>query len=296
MYSQLTAEFVEKESLPPSYIEDALEFIVPLSELIAAQIIATNNCPVIGINGAQGTGKTTLSDLCTKLMEAHEFKIANLSIDDFYLSKSEREQLATDRHPLLRTRGVPGTHDVSLLLSKIEELKNLKTGESCDVPRFDKALDDRYGQNDWQRIDGPVDAIILEGWFVGVSPQKPEDLKHAINKLEQTEDANGQWREFVNTKLAGEYQQLFEQLSLLVMLKAPSFEQVYEWRSLQEEKLKKATSMRATSIMDAEQLNRFIQHYERLTRHCLENLPAQVQVLFELGSDHRIKNVRGLAT
>ena len=124
MYSQLTAEFVEKESLPPSYIEDALEFIVPLSELIAAQIIATNNCPVIGINGAQGTGKTTLSDLCTKLMETHEFKIANLSIDDFYLSKSEREQLATDRHPLLRTRGVPGTHDVSLLLSKIEELKN----------------------------------------------------------------------------------------------------------------------------------------------------------------------------
>ncbi|MDD9960410.1 MAG: hypothetical protein OXU66_15950 [Gammaproteobacteria bacterium] len=294
MYSQLIREFVEQETLPASYVEDAAEFVVPLTELIAKQIIAANECLVIGINGAQGTGKTTLAKLCTKLLEARKFRIANLSIDDFYLTKSERLQLATDRHQLLGTRGVPGTHDVRLLLDKLSELKILKSAGSCEVPRFNKASDDRLGQNDWQCISGPVDAIILEGWFVGVPPQEIADLQQAINSLEEDEDTDGQWREYVNSQLAGLYQQVFKQFSSLVMLQAPSFEQVFTWRALQEEKLQRTTSTNVSKIMNSEQLHRFIQHYERLTRHCLDVLPSQANIVFELGSDHRFKNVSGM--
>ncbi len=38
-----------------------------------------------------------------------------LSIDDYYLSKIERLRISQKVHPLLITRGVPGTHDIKKL-------------------------------------------------------------------------------------------------------------------------------------------------------------------------------------
>ena len=225
------------------------------------------------------------------MLSAREFRVANFSIDDFYLTQSERNQLAESQHPLLATRGVPGTHDISLLMTKFEELKNLKAEQVCELPRFNKAIDDRCGTEDWQKLIGPIDAVILEGWFVGAPPQATRDIELPINALEKTEDADGSWRKYANYQLADQYQSAFDQLDLLIMLKAPSFKQVSEWRSLQEEKLKKIGPIDSPGIMDEEQLARFIQHYERLTRHCLEYLPVKADVLFDLDTDHRIAGV-----
>ncbi|NKB35124.1 MAG: hypothetical protein GKR91_18665 [Pseudomonadales bacterium] len=288
MYSQLISNFVDQESLPSSYIEDAGKFVVPLVDQIAQRILGSADTLFIGLNGAQGTGKTTLAKLLVKLLEARGFGIANLSIDDFYFTKAERQLLAEKQHPLLITRGVPGTHDTSLLLKKITEFRNLESKQVCEVPRFNKAMDDRCGLSDWQRVTGPIDSVLLEGWFVGAPPQEAEDLGRTVNVLEESEDKDGSWREFVNTQLAGQYQAVFDQLDLLIMLKAPSFEQVFEWRALQEEKLRNLSSLHASAIMDEDQLERFIQHYERITRHCLEYLPEKADYLYELGSDHRI--------
>ena len=291
MYSQLISDFVENEALPDSYREDAFEFFVPLVDLIANRALDSEHTLYVGINGAQGTGKTTLGKLLVTLLSAREFRVANFSIDDFYLTQSERNQLAESQHPLLATRGVPGTHDISLLMTKFEELKNLKAEQVCELPRFNKAIDDRCGTEDWQKLIGPIDAVILEGWFVGAPPQTTRDIELPINALEKTEDADGSWRKYANYQLADQYQSAFDQLDLLIMLKAPSFKQVSEWRSLQEEKLKKIGPIDSPGIMDEEQLARFIQHYERLTRHCLEYLPVKVDVLFDLDTDHRIAGV-----
>jgi len=291
MYSQLISDFVENEVLPDSYREDVLEFFVPLIDLIANRTLDSEHTLNVGINGAQGTGKTTLGKLLVTLLSAREFRVANFSIDDFYLTQSERNQLAESQHPLLATRGVPGTHDISLLMTKFEELKNLKAEQVCELPRFNKAIDDRCGTEDWQKLIGPIDAVILEGWFVGAPPQATRDIELPINALEKTEDADGSWRKYANYQLADQYQSAFDQLDLLIMLKAPSFKQVSEWRSLQEEKLKKIGPIDSPGIMDEEQLARFIQHYERLTRHCLEYLPVKADVLFDLDTDHRIAGV-----
>ena len=291
MYSQLISDFVENEALPDSYREDVLEFFIPLVDLIANRALDSEHTLYVGINGAQGTGKTTLGKLLVTLLSAREFRVANFSIDDFYLTQSERNQLAESQHPLLATRGVPGTHDISLLMTKFEELKNLKAEQVCELPRFNKAIDDRCGTEDWQKLIGPIDAVILEGWFVGAPPQVTGDIKRPINELEKTEDADGSWRKYANYQLADQYQSAFDQLDLLIMLKAPSFKQVSEWRSLQEEKLKKIGPIDSPGIMDEEQLARFIQHYERLTRHCLEYLPVKADVLFDLDTDHRIAGV-----
>ena len=291
MYSQLISDFVENQALPDSYREDAFEFFVPLVDLIANRALDSEHTLYVGINGAQGTGKTTLGKLLVTLLSAREFRVANFSIDDFYLTQSERNQLAESQHPLLATRGVPGTHDISLLMTKFEELKNLKAEQVCELPRFNKAIDDRCGTEDWQKLIGPIDAVILEGWFVGAPPQATRDIELPINALEKTEDADGSWRKYANYQLADQYQSAFDQLDLLIMLKAPSFKQVSEWRSLQEEKLKKIGPIDSPGIMDEEQLSRFIQHYERLTRHCLEYLPVKADVLFDLDTDHRIAGV-----
>ena len=291
MYSQLISDFVENQALPDSYREDAFEFFVPLVDLIANRALDSEQTLYVGINGAQGTGKTTLGKLLVTLLSAREFRVANFSIDDFYLTQSERNQLAESQHPLLATRGVPGTHDISLLMTKFEELKNLKAEQVCELPRFNKAIDDRCGTEDWQKLIGPIDAVILEGWFVGAPPQATRDIELPINALEKTEDADGSWRKYANYQLADQYQSAFDQLDLLIMLKAPSFKQVSEWRSLQEEKLKKIGPIDSPGIMDEEQLARFIQHYERLTRHCLEYLPVKADVLFDLDTDHRIAGV-----
>ena len=291
MYSQLISDFVENQALPDSYREDAFEFFVPLVDLIANRALDSEHTLNVGISGAQGTGKTTLGKLLVTLLSAREFRVANFSIDDFYLTQSERNQLAESQHPLLATRGVPGTHDISLLMTKFEELKNLKAEQVCELPRFNKAIDDRCGTEDWQKLIGPIDAVILEGWFVGAPPQATRDIELPINALEKTEDADGSWRKYANYQLADQYQSAFDQLDLLIMLKAPSFKQVSEWRSLQEEKLKKIGPIDSPGIMDEEQLARFIQHYERLTRHCLEYLPVKADVLFDLDTDHRIAGV-----
>ena len=45
-------------------------------------------------------------------------------------------------HPLFFTRGVPGTHDLSLINKIIKKLKEKKF-KTVLIPKFDKSIDDR---------------------------------------------------------------------------------------------------------------------------------------------------------
>jgi D-glycerate 3-kinase len=171
-------------------------------------------------------------------------------------------------------------------MATLDALCQAGGGQPVALPRFDKARDDRQPQNQWPLLAGPVDVIIFEGWCLGAGQQAEEALVHPINRLEREQDANGGWRRYVNQQLAGAYRDLFARLDLLLVLQAPSFDCVYRWRGLQEAKL--AARGGGDRVMDSEQLQHFIAHYERLTRHCLATLPSLAQRVYQLDEDHRV--------
>jgi len=289
MYQQLIKDFVQQEHLPSTYLLDATQCFLPLVRDIEAEIQASQHGPLlIGINGAQGTGKSTMAKLLSALLTNSGHRVANLSIDDFYYSKAKRQELAKQIHPLLASRGVPGTHDVDLALRLLEQLSTADPEQQITLPGFDKSLDDCRPVDTCDQISGPVDIIILEGWLIGAKPQTEDELTRPINDLETTEDSDGRWRSYVNQQLAGAYQPLFEKINMLLMLQAPGFEAVLEWRSLQEKKLREQASNGASGLMDSEDIERFIQHFERLTRHCLRTIPDSANRVFHLDAEHRI--------
>ena len=282
--------FLERNQLPPAYLDAAKQWFSPIVDSIVAEYNHNKTPRVIGINGCQGSGKSTLADyLCTAVSEQLDMKTVALSLDDFYLTKSERNELARQVHPLLATRGVPGTHDVELAISCI---KHLLAGEKTLVTRFDKSIDDRVPQDQLSSIDEPVGLIVLEGWCLGALPQKPEALTNAINALEQEEDTDSVWRNYVNQALIDEYPALFNLADELIMLQAPSFDTVFNWRLEQEQKLVKRLTKEGkntdSGIMNEQQIRRFISYFERVTENSLKEMPQRADHLFTLGLSREI--------
>lgn len=270
-------------------MEDLDRVYMPLANLIKMGF-DTSITRIIGVNGAQGAGKTTFGTLLKMVLEkALDLKVVQFSIDDIYLSHAERQKLAEEVHPLLATRGVPGTHDVKLGEDTLDALCKAGAKDITLIPRFNKAMDDPYPRSEWEQFMGRPDVIIFDGWFMGAVEQKETDLLTPVNALEREEDPYCVWRRYVNSQLKDNYKSLFNRLDLLVMLKVPSFDKVYEWRALQEEKLRiKTQGQKNLRVMSDEELNRFISHYERLTRHILNEMPSRADVLFSVSNDHRI--------
>ncbi|MFX8351033.1 hypothetical protein ABTL64_19155, partial [Acinetobacter baumannii] len=92
------------------------------------------------------------------------------------------------------------------------------------------------------------------------------------------------------------YAALFGQLDLLILLRAPGFESVFAWRKQQEDKLRarlraEGRDTAQAGVMDDAQLERFISHYERLTRHILAEMPGRADVVVTLGDDRSILGI-----
>ncbi|MDG5468818.1 hypothetical protein P9J64_10865 [Deltaproteobacteria bacterium IMCC39524] len=283
-----------KQMMIDNDLEQALiDIYVPLAASLVQQTEDHHSSRVIGINGAQGSGKTTLCKLLKVVIEEGFAKrVAAFSIDDIYLTHAERKTLAKEIHPLLETRGVPGTHDVTLGLDLLAGLRELKSGQTISIPLFDKAIDDRSAEENFRQVTGPIDLVLFEGWCVGVKAQREEALAIAVNSLERLEDPDQIWRSYVNKQLQKGYKELFNQIDFLVMLKIPGMKSVMEWRSKQENKLGRTSAQSGRKIMNTAELQRFIMHYERLTRATLTEMPDRADLVFELDEKHLISGVK----
>ena len=277
---------IEQERLPADYLHVVRTFWQPLADAIARR--AAGQKPlIVGVNGAQGSGKTTLCRFLEELLRQRSLRAVTLSLDDLYLSRAERQELAAAVHPLFATRGVPGTHAATLGMAIIE---HVRAGRTFDLPRFDKARDDRSEHS--RRVAGPVDVLLFEGWCVGAAPQAGDALLRPVNALEAGEDTDGTWRTLVNHWLAEDYARLFAQIDMLVMLRVADFAAVRRNRALQETRLRQSQPD-APEVMDQASLDRFLMHYQRLTKHMLAEMPARADIVFTLDEDQRPVRVTG---
>ncbi len=279
---------IVKHRLPANFFSTIENWYLPVAKVLAQKQQQKQNTILININGAQGSGKSTLTAfLCLILQDHFRLNTVNISLDDFYLTKKKRLQLASEIHPLLVTRGVPGTHDLPLAVRCMNDLLHKKP---CFLPQFDKGSDDQLASEYWKPVDTAVDIILFEGWCIAAPFQSAAELQPPVNELEKKEDENGIWRNYTNEALKQYQQQLFSLSDYLVFLQTPGFEKVYEWRGLQEKKLSTADN-NGSSIMNPQQVHRFIQHYERITRCCLEALPAKANLIIKLDDNHTIKSL-----
>ncbi len=232
-----------------------------IGDLIAAA--PTGRPALIAVVGAQGSGKTTLARAA-----AARFGGAQISIDDVYLTRAEREALARDVHPLLLHRGPPGTHDLDLLQRLIDDLSAAGPDDETLIPDFDKRGDDRWPVERWRRFRGRPSAILIDAWCLGATGEDETALAEPVNALERDRDADGRWRRIVNDQVAGPYADLIARFDAVVFLKAPGFDVVLDWRSQQEADL---LGVDPADLPDAERarLSLFIQYFERITRHML---------------------------
>lgn len=281
-----------RRQLPDDFMVTVSGAYLRVADAVASRQQQKAKPVMVSFNGAQGSGKSTITAfLCLLLKSEFQLSVCDVSIDDFYLTRAQRQELAQQIHPLLETRGVPGTHDLQLAKNTLSGLLDWQQGSEVSVPVFDKAIDDRSDQSQWIRVKQAVDVVLFEGWCNHAPVETDQQrLLQAINALESELDPQAVWRRYVNQELQRYHEELFQMADMLIFLNVPSFEKVYEWRSLQERKLA-ASSADGSAVMDEKALKRFIQHYERITRRCLEQLPSRADIVLDLMADHSIGRV-----
>jgi pantothenate kinase-related protein Tda10 len=180
---------------------------------------------MVGLQAPQGSGKTTLVTHLLELMPQFDLRGTAVSIDDFYLPRTEQLALSAAHpgNPYLEHRGYPGTHDVGLGARTLSALRQLGPGsvpKSVLVPAYDKSAHggrgDRRPEREWRRVEGPLDIVILEGWMLGYSPVAEARLAdaHMVGP---------------NRALAT-YSSWHEQLDAFIVLRALDTGYVIDWR------------------------------------------------------------------
>ena len=263
---------------------------IPMSFWIEKKYKEKGKTLFLGLSGGQGSGKTTIAGIL-KIILRKFFKrnVYTISIDDFYKTLNERNKMSQKIHPLFKTRGVPGTHDINLIRKFFTFIKRRKF-KKFKTPKFDKSIDDRVKKEYWTSIKKRPEIIILEGWCVGAKPQSNSLIKNSINILEKNEDKNLAWRNYVNKKLKNEYKKIFSMIDHLIFIKVPNFNMVLKWRLLQERKLKKKSYLNK-KIMSHTQIKRFVMFYERITLQMIKDLNKYASMVILLKKNHEIKKI-----
>ena len=277
-----TDKFKNKERMIKS-------FLIPLCFWISKK--ADKKRPYfVGLGGGQGTGKTTSSSLIKIILTKYfKLKVFKISIDDFYKTRKERIRLSKRVHSMLLTRGVPGTHDINMMLNFFKKVKSKKF-KRLKLPTFNKAIDDRFNKKRWYDLKEKPDVIIFEGWCVGAKAEKINTLNKTINLMEKNKDKKKIWRKYVNQQLKSKYKNLYSQLNCLIYLRAKNFNLLQKWRLKQERKLLLSSKKNSKlKIMNKEDVLSFMQTYQRVTQNMFKNMPKYASIILNLNSNHQIK-------
>lgn len=285
--------YISQHKLSPDFKVKALRYWHPLAKDIASKYSRLQQTPMfVGINGCQGSGKSTLCDYLKQYLQTkYQFNVVSMSLDDFYLTSDERKTNASNIHPLFTTRGVPGTHDVKRLENTLNLLAKLTQGQELILPQFDKLTDEPLANEVCPKVIGTVDIVLFEGWCWGIPAQHDIDLNAPINGLERRYDPSLVWRRTVNQTLKQHYMPLYKKMDFWLMLQAPSFACVYQWRVEQEQRMLYRQAVSSGKAMSDKDIANFVQYFQRLTEYALVELPSNMDRVFKLNANREVVSV-----
>ena len=287
-------KFLNKEKIfdksSTTQMNNLRKIYIPISFWIENQYKKKGETLFLGFSGGQGSGKTTVTEILKIILKKFfKRKVHVSSIDDFYKTSDDRNKMSNETHPLFKTRGVPGTHDINLIKKFFNILKKRKF-KKIKLPKFKKAEYNRLKKKYWFNIKKKPEIVILEGWCVGAKPQSNSLIKRPINILEKYEDKDLKWRKYVNEKLKKEYKKIFAMIDYFIFLKVPNFKMVFKWRFLQENKLRKKSHYKK-KIMSYSAIKRFIMFYQRITLQMIKDISKSASIVMLLNKNHEIKKV-----
>ncbi|KAL7180132.1 hypothetical protein ACSBR1_043365 [Camellia fascicularis] len=181
---------------------------------------------VIGFSAPQGCGKTTLVFALDYLFQITGRKSATISIDDFYLIAEDQAKLRESNpgNALVEFRGNAGSHDLSLSVETLTALSKLtKEVMKMKLPRYDKSAyngrGNRADPSTWPEVEGPLSAILFEGWMLGFKPLPVEVVKAVDPQLET-----------VNKNLEAYYDAWDKFIKAWIVIKIKDPDCVHQWR------------------------------------------------------------------
>ena len=271
-------------------IENLKKTYIPTSFWIEKKYQEKGRTLFLGLSGGQGAGKTTITGILSIILKKYfKRKIQIISIDNFYKTLKDRKKMSKTIHPLFRTRGVPGTHDVELIKKFFFFIKK-KSFKKFKIPKFSKTIDDRLKKNYWFDVKERPEIVLFEGWCVGAKPQSNSSLRRPINILEKKEDKDMLWRKYVNERLKKEYKKIFSHIDYFIFAKVPDFKMVFKWRLLQENKLRKKSHFNK-KVMTYNEIKRFIMFYQRITLQMIKDLSKSASIVMLLKKNHEVKKI-----
>jgi D-glycerate 3-kinase len=226
---------------------------LPVALYLATARGKLNRTFIQGILGGQGTGKTTLCIILQSILNYFGFSVATLSLDDLYLTYSERQKLQ-QQDPRLLWRGPPGTHDIALGLKLIEQCLQENNSTQILLPRFDKSAFNGAGDRTTTEAMAQPDILLFEGWFVGVQPLAPDSFNHCPAPIVTEQD-----RQFArdNNQRLQAYLPLWSKLDSLIILSPEDYRLSKQWRKDAEHQM----IALGKSGMSDEEIDRFVEYF-----------------------------------
>lgn len=253
---------------------------------LARQMAAAPQRPLIqGILGGQGTGKTTLAAVLTVILQQMGLSVCSLSIDDLYKTYAER-QILQRADPRLKWRGPPGTHDVDLGISVLQQLRE---GEQpVALPRFDKSLWAGSGDRTQPQWIERADIVLFEGWFVGARPVPMAVFDQAPDPI--SSEGDRQFARDMNHALAA-YEPLWNYLDRLMVLIPTDYRLSLQWRKEAEHRMIAS----GRSGMSDEEIEAFVTYFWRSLHPQIFIEPmcqrSDVDMVMEILPDHRPRRI-----
>lgn len=258
LHTQLTKEVITLcNSLKLKDDQRTIDYLsrlwFPLALELAQVRCKSNNTLIVGILGGQGMGKSTLCIVLSLILNALDFSVVSLSLDDLYLTYEERQKLQQQDSRLI-WRGPPGTHDIKLGLKVIEECLEQNAQSKIQLPRFDKSAFNGSGDRTTSENTKKPDILLFEGWFVGVKPITTSCFDNSPLPILTHDDV--QFAKDNNRRLRN-YLPLWEKLDRLIVLDPEDYHLSKQWRKEAEQKMIAA----GKTGMNDEECERFVEYF-----------------------------------